>query len=118
MNNPSSPAGALTAEQMADFHANVRDNAALQLMQNVVTQHDVNDVALNRNIVTEAAHNFSNVLDDWSVTNQARSGRCWMFAGLNLFRSETRNVLNLKEFEYSQNYVMFWDKLERANFRM
>ena len=110
------PTGALTAEQLANFHAKVRDNAPLRLMQNVVTQHDVNEVALNRNVVTEAAHNFSNVLDDWKVTNQARSGRCWMFAGLNLFRSETKNVLNLKQFEYSQNYVMFWDKLERANF--
>ena len=110
------PTGAITTEQLADFHANVRDNASLRLMQNVVTQHDVNEVALNRDVVTAAAHNFSTVLDDWKVTNQARSGRCWMFAGLNLFRSETKNVLNLKQFEYSQNYVMFWDKLERANF--
>ena len=39
-----------------------------------------------------------------------------MFAGLNLVRSETRNELNLKEFEFSQSYLMFWDKLERANF--
>jgi len=110
------PTGALTAEQLADFDAKFQDNPTLHLMQNVVTQRDVNEVALNRNVVTEAAHNFSNVLDDWKVTNQARSGRCWMFAGLNLFRSETKNVLNLKQFEYSQNYVMFWDKLERANF--
>ena len=85
-------------------------------MQNVVTQHDVNDVALNRQIVSEAVHSFSTVLDDWSVTNQARSGRCWAFAGLNLFRSETRNLLNVKEFEFSQSYVMFWDKMERANY--
>ena len=56
------------------------------------------------------------MLDDWPVTNQARSGRCWMFAGLNLCRADTRNVLNVKEFEFSQNYLMFWDKLERANF--
>ena len=85
-------------------------------MQNVVTQHDVNDVALDRNIVAEATHSFSTVLDDWGVTNQARSGRCWMFAGLNLFRSESRNLLNVKEFEFSQSYVMFWDKMERANY--
>ena len=116
MPDSNGPTGALTLEQVADFQATVQDNPSLKLMQNVVTQHDVNDVALNRNIVTEAAHNFSNVLDDWAVTNQARSGRCWMFAGLNLFRAEARNVLNVKEFEYSQNYVMFWDKLERANF--
>ena len=56
------------------------------------------------------------MLDDWSVTNQAKSGRCWMFAGLNVCRSETRKLLKVKDFEFSQNYLMFWDKLERANF--
>ena len=85
-------------------------------MQNAVTQHDVNDIALNRSIVTEADHTFSTVLDDRGVTNQARTGRCWMFAGLNLFRAGTRNIMNVKQFEFSQNYLMFWDKVERANF--
>ncbi|MEE2881439.1 MAG: C1 family peptidase [Chloroflexota bacterium] len=106
----------LTSEQVAEFGDKASRNSSLQLMQNIVTQRDVNEVALNHKIISDATHNFSNVLDDWSVTNQARSGRCWMFAGLNLFRSEARNILNLKEFEYSQNYVMFWDKLERCNF--
>ena len=106
----------LTSEQVSEFGDKASRNSSLQLMQNIVTQRDVNEVALNHKIISDATHNFSNVLDDWSVTNQARSGRCWMFAGLNLFRSEARNILNLKEFEYSQNYVMFWDKLERCNF--
>ena len=106
----------LTSEQVAEFGDEASRNSSLQLMQNIVTQRDVNEVALNHKIISDATHNFSNVLDDWSVTNQAKSGRCWMFAGLNLFRSEARNILNLKEFEYSQNYVMFWDKLERCNF--
>ncbi len=108
--------GALDPEALAGFQADFESQPAYRLMQNVVTQHDVNDVALNRSIVTEATHSFSTALDDWSVTNQARSGRCWMFAGLNLFRAETRNLLNVKEFEFSQNYVMFWDKMERANY--
>ncbi|MDA0734293.1 MAG: C1 family peptidase [Chloroflexi bacterium] len=110
------PGAALTPEQVAEFNANFEANPTSGLMQNVVTQRDVNEVALNRSVVTGAAHTFSNVLDDWSVTNQARSGRCWMFAGLNMFRAETKNVLNVKQFEFSQNYLMFWDKLERANF--
>ena len=108
--------GALNSETLADFQEAFESKPHHQLMQNVVTQHDVNDVALNRNIVAEAVHSFSTVLDDWSVTNQARSGRCWMFAGLNLFRSETKDLLNVKEFEFSQSYVMFWDKMERANY--
>ena len=108
--------GALDSTTLADFQEAFQAQPASQLMQNVVAQHDVNDVALNRTIVTEAVNTFSTVLDEWGVTNQARSGRCWMFAGLNLFRAETRNLLNVREFEFSQSYVMFWDKMERANY--
>ena len=108
--------GALDAAALAAFQADFDAQPGYRLMQNVVAQHDVNAVALNRRIVTEADHSFSTLLDDWKVTNQARSGRCWMFAGLNLFRAETRNLLQVKDFEFSQNYLMFWDKLERANY--
>ena len=114
--NTDTNPGALDSATLAGFRQAFDSRLSHQLMQNVVTQHDVNDVALNRNIVAGAVHSFSTVLDDWSVTNQARSGRCWMFAGLNLFRSETKNLLNVKEFEFSQSYVMFWDKMERANY--
>ena len=115
MTTQSNP-GALDAATLTEFQETYEAQPAHQLMQNVVTQHDVNDVALNRNIVAQATNSFSTVLDDWSVTNQARSGRCWMFAGLNLFRAESRDLLNVKQFEFSQSYVMFWDKMERANY--
>ena len=108
--------GALDSATLTGFQEAYEATPAHQLMQNVVSQHDVNEVALNRNLVTEATHSFSTVLDEWGVTNQARSGRCWMFAGLNLFRAETRNALNVREFEFSQSYLMFWDKMERANY--
>ena len=114
MNNTSR--GALSNDSVTKFRESFDADPNKKLVQNVVTQHDVNDIALSRSIVTESPHSFSIVLDDWGVTNQARSGRCWMFAGLNLCRVDTRNVLNVKEFEFSQNYLMFWDKMERANF--
>ena len=114
--NQAAGPGALTHESVAEYRESFNSDPAKKLVQNVVTQHDVNDVALSRSIVTESPHSFSIVLDDWGVTNQARSGRCWVFAGLNLCRVDTRNVLNVKEFEFSQNYLMFWDKLERVNF--
>ena len=116
MTTQTNPGALWMALRCPGFQENYEAQPAHQLMQNVVTQHDVNDVALNRNIVAQAANSFSTVLDDWSVTNQARSGRCWMFAGLNLFRAETRDLLNVKQFEFSQSYVMFWDKMERANY--
>ena len=86
----------LTFDQITQFKNVFDTSETSSLMQNVVTQRDVNEVALNRGIVTESVHSFSNLLDDWSVTNQARSGRCWMFAGLNMFRVESKDVLNVK----------------------
>ena len=115
LNNKSSD-GTLSTNVLSQFQDKYDSNPSNKLIQNVVTQHDVNEIALDRSIVTNATHTFSTVLDDWAVTNQARSGRCWMFAGLNLFRVDSMKALNLKQFEFSQSFVMFWDKIERSNF--
>src|SRR5579884_1475576 len=112
----TSDEAALSVETIAELRREFAGNSANRLAQNAVTQITVDDVTLNRSIVTATDHTFSHRLDDWSVTNQKRSGRCWMFAGLNLFRVGTMKKLGLKSFEFSQNYTMFWDKLERANY--
>ena len=95
-----------------DFSA----NPAYRLAQNAVTRVSIDDVAINRDIVNSTDHSVSTLLDDWKVTNQERSGRCWLFAGLNLLRVGAMKKMGLKEFEFSQNYAMFWDKIERANY--
>lgn len=48
-------------------------------------------------------------------TNQKASGRCWIFGGLNMMRQAVQQKYG-EDFQYSQNYVAFWDKLERANY--
>ncbi len=87
-----------------------------RVAQNAVAQTSIDGVALDREVVVGTDTTVSNLLDDWSVTNQKKSGRCWLFAGLNLLRVGAAQVMNLKEFEFSENHLMFWDKLERANF--
>jgi bleomycin hydrolase len=122
MNSVSAPraltatAPALTHDHIVSFQRSFRTNPAYRLAQNAVTQTSVDDIALNRDIVTSIDHSFSTTLDDWSVTHQKRSGRCWMFAGLNLCRPGAMAKLHLKSFEFSQNYLLFWDKLEKANY--
>jgi bleomycin hydrolase len=101
---------------LESFRLDFEGNSAYRIAQNAVAQNPVDDVALDRRVVTSTDHTFSNKLDDWVVTNQKKSGRCWMFAGLNLFRPGAMERMNLKEFEFSQNYTLFWDKLERANY--
>jgi len=51
------------------------------------------------------------------VTNQKSSGRCWLFAALNMIRNKFINDYDLKDdFEFSQSYLFFWDKFERINY--
>lgn len=108
--------GSLTTALLDDLRARFDARSANQVAQNAVTKLPVDDVALNRRVITTTDRTFSHVLDDWSVTNQKMSGRCWMFAGLNLFRVGAMKKMNIAEFEFSQNYTLFWDKFERSNY--
>ena len=108
--------GAVSDKDIADFRTSFEADPSARIAQNAVTSTDINDVALNRSIVTETDFSFSTLLDDWEVTNQKQSGRCWMFAALNLMRVGAMKTMNLKNFEFSQNYMFFWDKFERANY--
>jgi bleomycin hydrolase len=107
---------ALSPEDLALLRKEFAANPTYRLAQNAVTRVSVDDVALDREIVNGVDHTLSVTLDDWKVTNQEKSGRCWLFAGLNLLRVGAMQKMGLKEFEFSQNYVMFYDKLERANY--
>jgi bleomycin hydrolase len=108
--------GTLTAADLELLRKDFSANPTNRLAQNAVTRVTVDDVAINREIVASIDHSQSTTLDDWKVTNQERSGRCWLFAGLNLLRVGVMRQTGLKDFEFSQNYAMFWDKLERANY--
>ncbi len=59
---------------------------------------------------------FSVNIKTLPATNQKSSGRCWIFAGLNVLREKIAKKYNLTDFELSQNYVAFYDKLEKSNF--
>ena len=107
-------AAELTPQRLAELRAQFEAKPVYTLMQNAVTETSVDDVALRRSVVTGTDHTFSHRLDDWSVTHQKKSGRCWIFAGLNLFRVGAMKKMNLKDFEFSQNHVLFWDKLGKV----
>ena len=107
---------AVRAEVLRAMRDDFEANPTNTLMQNAVSQVSVQDIAMRRDVVVGADFDTSIRLDDWTATWQKSSGRCWLFAGLNLFRVGAMKKMNLKDFEFSQNYVMFWDKLEKANY--
>ena len=83
------------------------------------------DFGLHNNLLSEVSYprSFSptyfhkEVTPSSTITNQKSSGRCWMFAGLNMLRRSVISEHNFpNSFEFSQSYLFFWDKLERMNY--
>jgi len=68
------------------------------------------------NVLDTQNFNVKISLEGSPITNQRASGRCWLFAATNVFRVAVMRRYNLKEFELSQAYLFFWDKLEKANY--
>jgi bleomycin hydrolase len=108
--------GQLTVDQVQRFGKEFAADPQQRLLQNALTRNEVDDVALDRTLAVSAERSMSHQLDDWAATNQKQSGRCWLFAGLNLLRVGAARKMGLAEFEFSQNHLLFWDKLEKANF--
>ena len=112
----SKNSGAISEREVNRLRSSFEMDPSNRIAQNAVTKVPLDDVALNRSTVMSMDHTFSHTLDDWKVTNQKSSGRCWIFAGSNLFKAGAIKKMKLKNFEFSQNYVLFWDKFEKANY--
>src|ERR1700678_920009 len=108
--------GTLAAAELERLRKDFSASPTYRLAQNAVTRVTVDDVAINREIVNSIDHSLSTTLEHWKGKHQEKRGRCWLFAGLNLLRVGVMRETGLKDFEFSQNYAMFWDKLERANY--
>lgn len=98
------------------FRDQTENSAFDRAMTNALTKHNVKDVAFTNRGLEEAQFAFSVNVPTMEVTNQKQSGRCWIFAALNLFREEIAEKCNIEKFELSQNYIAFWDKFEKINF--
>ena len=106
----------ITNEDIKRFLASFDSEPKNLLALNAVTQNGIADVALSRREVDRVNYTFSNLIESPEATNQERSGRCWLFSGLSLLCLEAMKKLNLRTFELSEVYQMFWDKLEKANY--
>ena len=99
------------------FNKKINSDKKVKAARNATFRNDLIEVAMNWDQYRSIDHSFSDVVTgEMPATNQKSSGRCWGFAGLNLFRNYLGRKYNLKNFQFSQSYFMFWDKLEKANY--
>jgi len=83
--------------------------------QNALANNSIKSLAIDRATRMKQQHLFSDKIEVSGISNQKSSGRCWLFAGLNILRPIVIDKYDLDEFEFSQNYLFFYDKLEKSN---
>ena len=108
----------ISKTNLNNFNKIFKSNSSAKISRNALVRSDINNIAMDWDGFRAIDHTYSNVVSNEmeKVTNQKASGRCWGFAGLNLMRLSLAEKYNLKDFEFSQNYFMFCDKLEKANY--
>ena len=106
----------LTGEALNTLRGDFAQSGTNRLAMNAVTAAGIDKVACNYDRARLMQRRFSTIVDNGEATHQDRSGRCWLFSSLNVARFVAKKNMNLKEFEFSQNYAMYYDKLERVNY--
>lgn len=89
-----------------------------RLLTDSIVKNGLDNTSIRQVAISKMSHIFSNQVEPMEITNQKKSGRCWIFAGMNLLRYALNEKCGIKnpDFELSQSYMMFWDKLEKANY--
>eukprot|EP01129_Flabellula_baltica_P015567 TRINITY_DN7981_c0_g1_i1.p1 TRINITY_DN7981_c0_g1~~TRINITY_DN7981_c0_g1_i1.p1 ORF type:complete len:459 (-),score=103.39 TRINITY_DN7981_c0_g1_i1:11-1357(-) len=108
----------ISLTQIDSFYQDFNAEPKRKLSQNAISQVDVIDLIMDRERYQSISHTYSHSVDEEGtpVTNQKSSGRCWLFAALNTARIPFMKERGIKEFEFSQSYLFFWDKLEKSNY--
>lgn len=106
----------ITVDLLKKYEKNFDSERFNEIAMNAVVNNGIDKSAVNYGEVRRARHNYSITIETGDITNQKQSGRCWMFAALNLMRIEVMKNLNLKTVELSQSYPLFYDKLEKTNY--
>ena len=108
---------AISQEQLQNFQADLDKHEGHEINERAVTKNGILSVSADYRSEVAMDRVFSIDIDTGKVADQKRSGRCWMFAALNTMRHSMREKLHMKDdFELSQNYTFFWDKLEKSNY--
>ncbi len=106
----------ISAAVLRELRNSLEFTTADSALINAITNNELNKLALNRSSLIKHNNLFTNRIETKGITDQKNSGRCWIFAGLNVLRPMVIKKYKLKEFEFSQSFISFYDKLEKANF--
>lgn len=105
----------LTFEQLNRFREGFEEDRAARTANAAMAKTELADLAYIPMNAARLMGEFTIDIKTRGITAQEKSGRCWMFAAMNILREITAEKLGVDEFEFSENYLAFYDKLEKTN---
>ncbi len=108
-------AQSITPEMLNKMEQENKVSGTSKAIRNALAATSVASIALNQDNQTEKNTYFSNSVPSVGITDQKSSGRCWLFTGLNVLRAQMIKSQSLEGMEFSQNYLFFYDQLEKSN---
>lgn len=100
---------------LQEFRSAYEKDREAQTLNSALAKTDLADLAFVP--MKAALHQgpFAVEVKTRGITAQQKSGRCWLFAALNILRESVAEKCGLEQFQLSQNHLSFYDKLEKAN---
>jgi len=108
----------ISATSVSEWEKELMDDPKNRLALAALSSNPANAVLSSRSAVISDTQKFNIKIpfEGSPITNQASSGRCWLFASTNVFRVAIAKKYKLSEFQLSQAYLFYWDKIEKANY--
>lgn len=107
--------GGINAQMLEQLKQSYKETPSDKAIRNAIGNNDIRALALNQDNLKAMDTHFSIRVDSKGITDQKSSGRCWLFTGLNIMRAKAIAKYDMPAFEFSQNYLFFYDQLEKAN---
>lgn len=115
MNLSAQNDGGIDAELLSVIRQSYTGSAEQKAIRNALNAQSMSLLAENSENLAMIDTHFSHEVKTKGITDQKSSGRCWLFSGLNVLRAKMISTHDLGDFTFSQNYVFFYDQLEKAN---
>ncbi len=106
----------ITPADLARYQDTYEGDTLRLAMTNAFSKTPMDELAYNPVAARKMQFKFSVDVKTMTATSQKASGRCWLFAAVNVLRERVGKELNLESFEFSQAHLAFWDKFERVNY--
>ena len=107
--------GGISEQMLTQIRKQQTATASDRALHNAIAANAIDDLAKNHRNAGEFDTHFSVETPKQSITDQKSSGRCWMFSGLNVLRANFVKRTDSLSVEFSQDYLFFWDQLEKSN---